>query len=256
MHPEETFVQRIVRRQGRQAQQSTGRRYVGLFEKSLQLLLRTGQDDPLPDECQRPFRRVDEAGGLVQAGGVGLGHGLVAADEGAGPVGELRLLHLRVLGEVEHHRAGPSAAGDVEGPRHRPGHVLGAAYLVRPLGDGLRDAHHVNLLEGIRAQHGRGHLPGDDHHGRAVQHGIAHAGNHVRSPRPGGDQAHAHPARSPCVALSRVHRPLFVARKHVVQLVPVVVQRVEHRDDLPARIAEQGADPFGQQRSDEYFASC
>ncbi len=44
---------------------------------------------------------------------------------------------------------------------------------------------------------------------------------------------------------------LFVAHQNVVELIAVIVQRVVHRHDRPAGIAENGVDSFGEQAAQQ-----
>ena len=73
-----------------------------------------------------------------------------AARRGGLPVEFARAL-LRVLGDVDEHRAGPAGRRDVECLANRRRDVVGARHQVVVLGDGQRDARDVGLLEGVGA---------------------------------------------------------------------------------------------------------
>eukprot|EP00976_Prorocentrum_cordatum_P110115 1195139-Prorocentrum_minimum.AAC.5 len=67
--------------------------------------------------------------------------------------------------------------------------------LVVVLGDLAGDLDDGRLLEAVRADHGAGHLPGDGHHGHAVQHGVRQPGHQVGGAGARGGDAHRRPAR-------------------------------------------------------------
>ena len=130
---------------------------------------------------------------------------------------ELHQSRLSVLGEVQHHRTGTAAAGDVEGAAHSPCNILGTTNLIAPLGDWLSHTHEVNLLEEVRAKGRDWNLTSDDHDGSRVQHSISHARQGVGGPRTAGDDSYAHLAADAGIALSSVSGALFVAHEDMVE---------------------------------------
>ena len=59
---------------------------------------------------------------------------------------------LRILGDVDEHRAGARRAGDLKGGAHGGSNILGAADEEVVLGHGQGDAGNVNLLKGVCAE--------------------------------------------------------------------------------------------------------
>jgi hypothetical protein len=154
---------------------------------------------------------------------------------------------LDVLGQVDQHRAGSAGAGDLKGSGEDLGDLLGPGELEGGLGDRADHAHHVDLLEGLGADGGAGHLPGDGHHGHAVHVGGGQAGEQVGGARAAGGDAHAHLAGGAGVAVGGVGGVLLVADQHVAQ------RRVAHQVAVEgqggaAGVAEQDVHVLRQQR--------
>ena len=144
---------------------------------------------------------------------------------------ELNLLHLGSLGEVKHHGARTARACNIKGACHCPGDIIGAAYLIAPLGDRLGYTHQVNLLEGIGTQGIGSHLAGNHHDGGAVKHGIADAGDGVGGAGAAGHDGHTCAARYAGVTLCGMGGSLLVTHQYLVQVCAVAVECIEHLDD-------------------------
>ena len=148
-----------------------------------------------------------------------------------------RLADDDVLGQVDHHGAGPAGAGDVERLMHHPGKVLGPLHQIVVLGGGTGDAGRVRFLECVVADQVGGHLAGQADHGYAVHQRIAQAGDGVGRAGAGGDQHDAHLTGRPCVALGGVDRAAFLADQDVADGI-LVEDRVVDRQYRATRIAE------------------
>ena len=120
-----------------------------------------------------------------------------------------------VLGQVHHHGTWAPSAGDVKGFFHRQrqlAHVLDEEVVLDRV---ARNAHGVALLEGVRADVGARHLPGEHHQRHRVHVRRGNAGDGVGGAGAGGDQRHAHIARGTRVAVGGVHGGLLVAHQKV-----------------------------------------
>src|SRR5579875_1287672 len=81
------------------------------------------------------------------------------ADRGTRAIHALTQLH--IFGNVDQYGAGTTTLCQPERLVDSIGQVFDAFDQKIVLGDGLRDAEHVGLLEGIAPDKGTGHLPGD-----------------------------------------------------------------------------------------------
>ncbi len=98
-----------------------------------------------------------------------------------------------------------------------------------------------------------GHLAADHHHRHRVGHGVAHRRDHIGGAGTGGDDGDAHLARRARIAGGHETRALFVCghdQRHRFAAIGrqvggvVAEDRVVHRQDRAARIAEQHVDAF------------
>ena len=131
--------------------------------------------------------------------------------------------------------------------------------LIAPLRDGLSHADEVHFLKGIRTQGADGHLAGDDHDGRRVQHGIGHARQGVGGAGTAGHQGHAYPTRHAGIALGSMSGALFVAHQDVVKgfllSARIVVESIIHRHDGAAGVTEDSLHALILQRPHQGFTS-
>ena len=158
---------------------------------------------------------------------------------------ELGRRELHVLADVDQHRAGPAGAGDVERFLHRLGqlgHVLDQVVVLR---DRQRDAGHVGLLEGIRADEGGSDLAGDRDDRDRVHHGVGQPGDQVRRARARRWPCTRRPGPSPRIAVGREGRVLLVPHEDVVHRI--VEQGVIGGHDRAAGIAEDHVDALPHQ---------
>ena len=112
-----------------------------------QRLLGAAEHDAVAGENQRPLGGVDQRQRIDAARVTGPGQRFEIGRGGV-PV-ELAGAELRVLGDVDEHRPGPSAGGDRERFANGRRHVARARDQVVVLGDRQRDAGDVGLLEGV-----------------------------------------------------------------------------------------------------------
>ena len=158
MHPYHSAVPVHIGWQGAESQQGRGGRNVSPGQEVGERLLGVADKHALTEHHQRSFRLVYHFRSPVQSCRIGFAFRYVAAYETAFPEGVFHHTELGVLREIEHHRPRPACRGNVEGPRHRPGHILRPAYLVVPFRDRACEAYDVRLLEGIGSECRGSHL--------------------------------------------------------------------------------------------------
>ena len=210
----------------------------------------------LPHEHEGALGLVDECGGLFHSALGRSRHGHVTANEvdGAGHV--FSHFELGIFRKVEHHGTGAAAARNVEGAVHGPGHVLGRAYLVGPLTDGLCDVYHIALLKGIGAEHLCAHLAADDNDGGAVHHGVGYARDGVGGTGAAGNDAGTRAAADAGITLGSMGGGLLVAHQYVVEAVAVVVEGIINGHDGTAGVSENRVYALIEQGTHQYFCSC
>ena len=193
-------------------------------------------DDTATGVDHRPLRLLhqrDRFGDLAQ---VGLGARTVA--------GMLdRRLRIRgrvdhnVLGQVDHHRTGPAAAGNVERLMHDAGEILGSLDQIVVLGRRSGDAGRVGLLERVVADQMCRHLAGQADDRDAVHQRIDQTRHRIGRTRPGGDQNHANTAGGTGVAFGRMDGAALLANQDMANGV-LLEQRIIDRQHGAAGIAE------------------
>ena len=223
VHAQHAFVQRMVRRQGREPQQGTPCRQASLLDKGAQLCLRIAQLYPLPYQYQRSLGSIDEVSSLLNSFHVHVGDGLITADVVDHCWHIVHLVHLRILGKVKYYGTRSSATCYVEGACYCPRYIFSSTNLITPLGNGLRNTHQVNLLKSICTQEASTHLTGYYHQWRTVYHGIGNACYGIGGTRSACHQAYAHLTRHTGKALCGVGGSLLMANQDVIQRLPVVV---------------------------------
>ena len=142
---------------------------------------------------------------------------------------------------------GPPGPRDVERLGDDARQVVGVADEVVVLGHRQRDAVDVDLLEGVLADQGAGHVAGDRDHRHRVEERRADPGDEVRRARAGGAHAHADPTGDAGVAVGRVGAALLVADEDVAEL-GVVAEDVVERQDHAAGVAEEDVDALAEER--------
>ena len=109
------------------------------------------------------------------------------------------------------------------------------------------DAGDVDLLEGVLAQEGGGHVAGDRDERHGVQLRRGDRRDEVRRGGTGRAQADADPAAGAGIAVGGVAAALLMTDEHVADL-GVVAEDVVERQDHAARIAEQDVDVLPDER--------
>ena len=256
MHAQHTHVKGMMCGSGRKTEHGLTEGNLCLLGQSKQLLASTCYLHALTNEHQRLHALVDEFGSLLYGTLFGSGHRVVAADE----IHRLGLIlyqcRLCILGKVQYHRTGTTALGNIESTRYSPGDILGTAYLVVPLADGLCHTHYVHLLKGIRTQHGSTHLTAYHHHGSGVYHGICHTGDGVHGTGTRGNDGTSHLATHTGIALSCMYGSLLVAHQYVMQRILVVVECIVGGHDGTTGISEEDIHTLVLKRAHQCLGTC
>ena len=252
VHAQHAHIERMVGRKGRKPQHRTTCGDVGFFQELNQFALCIAEFDPLPHKGQRLLGIVDELGSLTDSLSIELRirHiGTHEADLAGLPVD---LLDLRVLGKVEHHRTRTTRTGDVERTAHSPRHILSMTDLIAPLRDRLRHTYEVDLLKGIGTQGANGHLTGNHHNRRRVEHGISDTRQRVGDTRATGHQGDTHLTRYAGITLGSMGSSLLVTHEDMVETLllttGVVEKCVVDGHDTATGVSEDGLHPFCLQR--------
>ncbi len=138
----------------------------------------------------------------------------------------------------------------MEGLGHHLGDVVTVAHQEVVLGDRHGHAGDIGFLEGVGADQGATHLPGDGHHRDGVHLGVGQRGDQVGRAGTRGRHHHADLAGGVGIAAGRVAGALLVPNQHVAQLLRVE-QRVVDRQHGAAGDPEDDVDAELFQRPDD-----
>src|SRR4029077_2055035 len=254
VHAHHAKVQGIVGGEASDAEERHGHGQIAGVDELVEGAHRPGNHDAVAGENQRALGIVEQLDSPLKirrlvVDALAFGRQLRC---GSFPVEVARGL-LRVLGDIDEHRAGPAGVRNHEGFANGACDVVRARYDHIVLGNRHGNAGDVDFLEGVGAEQFAADLSGDANHWRGIQHGGRYAGNHVGRARAGGSHGHAYAAAGSRVAVGHVGGALFVAHENVVQLG--FAKRVVHRKNRSARIAKNVAHPEPGQRFAENFRS-
>ncbi|CAH2600075.1 protein of unknown function [Rhodovastum atsumiense] len=239
VHAQHAQELRIGGREGAESHQRAGAGEAGLAHELRQRLggARAGIDHAAAGVDHRPLGCLQHRHGAGDLGLVRLGLRPVGAVRRLGRALVRGLADQDVLRQVDHHRAGPAAAGDVERLVDGAGEVARTLDQIIVLGGGAGDAGGVGFLEGVVADQVRRHLAGEADDGNAVQQRIHQSGHRIGGARAAGHQHHAHLAGGAGIALGGVHGRLFMAHQDVADGV-LLEQRIVDRQDRSAGVTE------------------
>ena len=161
----------------------------------------------------------------------------------------VEFLQTDVLGHVNQHRAGPATGCNQKGFSHDPADVAGIAHHPGVLHDRQGYAEDVGFLEGVGANRGPRHLPGDHHHRHRVHLGSSDAGDQVGGAGPRSSKADANFACGSGVGIGRMGAALLMAHEDVLQPATgfCLVQFVIDGQDRAAGIAKDVAHSMAMQ---------
>ena len=182
-----------------------------------------------------PLLQVDG----LQQGGVGL-RDLIGLR-----IGDLGEVGQHVLGQRDHHRAGPAGGGDMEGAADDLGDARGVVDLGRPFRHRAEDGAVVEFLERLALAHAALDLADEQDQRRRILIGDMDAGRGVGGAGPARDEADAGLAGQLAGGLGHHAGAALGPADRDLQLG--VVQRVEHGEIALARHAEG----VGRRREDQ-----
>ena len=162
---------------------------------------------------------------------------------------------LDVLRDVDHHRARPAAAGDVERLVQHARQIVDVLHQIIVLGAGPRDADRVAFLERVVADQVGRHLPGDARRAGSNPSARRSARSPHWSRRDPRSPARSRPCRSSAHSLRpRAPRPARGAPGCAATFV-LLEQRVIDRQHRAAGIAEDVLDALVGERLDHHFGA-
>ena len=154
----------------------------------------------------------------------------------------MALRHENVFGNIDQHRTGPAAGGDIKRLVHdlrQLGHVLHHEIV---LGAGARDAERVGFLKRVAADEGAVDLAGDGDDRDGIHQRIHQAGDQVGGAGAGGGAADADLAGGAGIAFGGEGGVLFVADQDVADVM--VIEGIVKGEGDAAGIAEEALDAF------------
>ena len=246
VHAHHAEIQEVRSRQRAESQQRERHGNAGELGEGFHFVLRSGDENPVPGQNQRPLRVPNQLQRLFILCLRGREIGPVSAHlrRGALPI-EFACALLRVLGDVDQHRSRTPGFGHVHGFADGVRDFIRASDEIIVLGDGQRDAGDVGFLERVGTEQLAADLPGDAHDGRRVHHGRGNTGHHVGGARTRSRDGDSHLAGGAGITVGHVRGALFVTHQNVANRA--VAQRVVRRQDRPARISEDGFHAFALQ---------
>lgn len=243
VHAQHAQIIRMRMRQRAQTAQGQCGRDAGGFDKPPERVHRACQCNPATAVHHRAFGAGD---GGQRFGQLRVFRGWRRQHRCRHVIGQMRRIgDLHVLGQVDQDRPGASLARDAKRFAHDLRKFLHPPHQKAVLDDRHGHAEHVQFLERIGAQQGRGDLAGQAHHRYRIEHRIGDAGDQIGGARAGGGHAHADPAAGTGVPVGGEGGALFVTDQDVLE--PGIHQGVVERHDGAARITEQRFHALGFQ---------
>jgi hypothetical protein len=141
------------------------------------------------------------------------GHRVRVAELNRGRKHRLEFCLLNILWQIDDHRAGTSAASELERFFEHAWQIVNVHHEIRMLHD--REGHPVEIrfLERHFTDVFREHLPGDRHEWNRIHEGVSDGGNKIGGTGAAGCHAHADFAGGAGVAFGRERAALFVSRQ-------------------------------------------
>ena len=96
---------------------------------------------------------------------------------------------LNVFRNIDDDRPWTTCGRDQKGLVDCPREIIDIGDEIIVLGAASRDPDRVALLERVRADQMRRHLPGNDDHGNGIHHRVGDRRHHIRRARAGGHQS-------------------------------------------------------------------
>ena len=250
VHPRPAEVELVGLGEGALAhERGDDRELPGLGELA-QLVARVGVERSAADVEDGPFGRGQGLRGSPDLAGLCDVRRVPAGKVEALRVGEVELRLLDVAWDVNENRTRPPRPRDVERGLERVRQLLDVLDEPRMLDDRDGDPGDVALLERIRPDQVRPHLPGDAHERRRVHPRVGDRRHEVRRARPRGGESDADPPGCACVPLRHVPGALLVPREHVAD-GGAPGERVVRGQDSAAREPEDDVDALGLEGAED-----
>ena len=230
-----------------------------------QLARRPGIDHPAAGVDQRPFRggqQLEEVRRLrlpERACGQLAQTGAVAWNRQSTLTSEHHVRVLYILRNVDHHRAGPAGARDLEGGAHRRFQSRRVSHQEHVLGDRAHEGRDRCFLEGIRTDRSARDLTTDHHDRHRVRHAVADRRHRIGGARTRGHETHTHLTAGAGIARGHKTRTLLIGghdQRHLdaagaLLLLVEGEDRVVGREDGAAAVAKDGPDALVRQDLDD-----
>ena len=244
VHAQHAQILSVIGRIRAQAHQRRGTGQAGEFDKLRQLVGSITQNHAAAEIHQRPFRCRQHLYGLLNLTDVSVENRLVGADKNV----FLRIAELghrlgNVFGDVDNHRAGTAAAGNLEGFFYRSGQIIDILDQEIMLHTRPRHADHIDFLKRIRTDGGRADLAGNHHQRNRIGIGRGDAGERVGRAGARSHQSHADLAADTGIGIGGMYRSLFVPYQDMFEFVELE-KRVVDFEYRAAGIAENVFDVF------------
>ena len=247
VHAQHAQILPVVGRIRAQTHQRGGAGQAGQLDELGQLVRRIAQNHAAAEIHQRPFRCRQHLYGLFNLADVSVENRLVGADKNIFlRVAELGHRLRNVFGDVDNHRAGPAAAGNLEGFFYRGGQIIDILDQEIMLHTRPRHADHIDFLKRVRADGGRTDLAGNHHQRNRIGIGRGDAGERVGRAGARSHQGHADLAADTRIGVGRMCRSLFVPYQDMFEFVELE-KRVVDFEYRAAGIAENVFDVFRPQ---------
>ena len=251
VHAEHPHRLGVLLIEGSLAHQGGGDRQAEAFGQLFHGVMGTAADGAATDVEQGATGLADQGQGRRNGLGVGAGWQLESRwnRRARSHWRVVKFLEADVLGYVDQHRAGPATGCNQKGFSHDSADVAGIAHHPGVLHDRQGYAEDVCFLEGVGANRGPRHLPGDHHHRHRVHLGGGDAGDQVGGAGPRGSKADANFACGSGVGISRMGAALLMAHQDVLQPATglCLVQFVVDGQDRAAGIAKDVAHSMAMQ---------
>ena len=221
---------------------------VDLVGKGEQLVGRSGGDEAAAEVDEGTLGGVDDFGSLLDTHLFGGMHRVGGHDGGGDVLGQGRL---NVLGHVDEHGAGTVGLGDAERLADGVGQLLDRLHEIVVLRDGQRDARDVDLLEGVGADKGVGHIARDGNERGGVEVGGGDAGHKVGGTGARGGNDDADLAGGAGITVGCVGSSLLMGGQDMVNLVLILEDGVVNVNDLASGITEDRLAALLNERADD-----
>ena len=230
-------------------------RSVDLFDKGLQLFGSAGDHSAAAYHDKGLFGGIDHADDLID-----LCLGDRALFDRQIPVRNNRLIFAfrarNILGDVDQDRAGTACSGNCKGIADGLGQVVDVLDDPAVLGHRHGDSVDIDLLEGVLAQKGQGHVAGDRDHGDTVHVCSGDTGDQIGRAGAAGGEAYAHLSGGARIAVRRVGGALLMGCQIMIDLVSLFIKCVIYIQDRTAGISEHCIHTLLEQAFDDDIRTC